>query len=514
MPASETVVLRREMHRMAAEHERAAERHESVHRRDAEENRRLLSTVTDLLAEKRGLLSTVAEQRAEILGLKKRLASRDGPPEAGNQGGLNGVAELLAENRDLKKRLAFHENPHTPHSKKPPWAKSERKSVGAPIKWKNKHGRKPGHKGVSSRRRAQKTEIHAPEKCARCGSSDLRKVSVSHKNMTDIPEIPKAVTVCHVMHKCACNACGAEVLPEKVGIEGTEIGPNLSALGLSAWRRNASVRGVTNCLSAFGVKFSDAAVLHMLVACARKLEPAAEQIRVDLGESDANHIDETGVSLDGKPGWVFVGVANSERGKWSVVVEVAATRGRIVLEMRFINWRAIPTTTDGLSIYGPIEVRQWCMAHLTRESKHASRGCRQSHILHVRLKDLYRRAKDLAKIVTDRGPPAGLDELIAGMESEVLAIADAYEMLGNRFCATLRHAAPHMFVFVRYPHMDPTNNLAERMIRPVVTGRKVRGKIVTPGGMKMFGTLMTCMLTWERRGMDVTAELVRRLGEN
>ena len=30
----------------------------------------------------------------------------------------------------------------------------------------------------------------------------------------------------------------------------------------------------------------------------------------------------------------------------------------------------------------------------------------------------------------------------------------------------------------------------------------------------MFGTLMTRMLTWERRGMDVTAELVRRLGEN
>lgn len=118
MPASETVVLRREMHRMAAEHERAVEQHEAIRRRDAEENWRLLNTV--------------AEQRAETLDLKKRLASRDGPPGAGNQGGLNGVAELLAENRDLKKRLAFHENPHTPHSKKPPWAKSERKSVGAP----------------------------------------------------------------------------------------------------------------------------------------------------------------------------------------------------------------------------------------------------------------------------------------------------------------------------------------------------------------------------------------------
>ena len=87
-------------------------------------------------------------------------------------------------------------------------------------------------------------------------------------------------------------------------------------------------------------------------------------------------------------------------------------------------------------------------------------------------------------------------------------------MLGNKFCTTLRHASPHMFVFVRYPHMEPTNNLAERMIRPVVMSRKVHDKIVTLGGMKIFGTFMTCLLTWERRGVGVTAELVRRLSEN
>ena len=172
-----------------------------------------------------------------------------------------------------------------------------------------------------------------------------------------------------------------------------------------------------------------------------------------------------------------------------------------------------------------------------RESRHALRGCRQSHVLHVRLKDLYRRAKDLAKTVRDRGPPDGPDERIVGMESEVLAIADTYEILDNRFCTTLQHAAPHMFVFVRYPHMAPTNNLAERivgmesevlaiadtyeildnrfcttlqhaaphmfvfvryphmaptnnlaerMIRLAVVARKVRGKIVTPGCMEML----------------------------
>ena len=170
-------------------------------------------------------------------------------------------------------------------------------------------------------------------------------------------------------------------------------------------------------LSAFGVKFADAAVQHMLVASAIKLEPAAEQIRVDLGESDANHYDETGVSLNGKPSWTFDGVANSEKGKWSVVIVAAASRGRAVLDAYFINWRTIPATIDGLSIYEPIGIRQWCMAHLLCESRCASRGYRQSHVLHVRLKGLYRRAKDMSKAVRDRGPPDGLDARIGGMES-------------------------------------------------------------------------------------------------
>lgn len=46
------------------------------------------------------------------------------------------------------------------------------------------------------------------------------------------------------------------------------------------------------------------------------------------------------------------------------------------------------------------------------------------------------------------------------------------------------------------------------MIRPAVAARAARGKTATPGGMRVFGTLMTCPLAWERRGAGVTAELL------
>ena len=70
------------------------------------------------------------------------------------------------------------------------------------------------------------------------------------------------------------------------------------------------------------------------------------------------------------------------------------------------------------------------------------------HVLHVGLKDLYQHAE----AVKDRRSTPRLDEQIRA-ESEVLAIADVYEMQCNRFYSTLRHAAPHMFVFVRHPRM-------------------------------------------------------------
>ncbi len=38
-----------------------------------------------------------------------------------------------------------------------------------------------------------------------------------------------------------------------------------------------------------------------------------------------------------------------------------------------------------------------------------------------------------------------------------------------------------------HPGMDPTNNLAERTLRPGVIARKIRFGLRTSGGQKMFG---------------------------
>ncbi len=70
-------------------------------------------------------------------------------------------------------------------------------------------------------------------------------------------------------------------------------------------------------------------------------------------------------------------------------------------------------------------------------------------------------------------------------------------------------AAPYLFTFLLHPGMQPTNNHTERELRPIVLRRKVSGQICSVDGMRRFGILFTCLLTWRKRKLDMYGELDR-----
>lgn len=56
--------------------------------------------------------------------------------------------------------------------------------------------------------------------------------------------------------------------------------------------------------------------------------------------------------------------------------------------------------------------------------------------------------------------------------------------------------------------MHPTNNLlAERLLRKVVIFHRIRYGVYGKNGMKTFSTLMTCFMTWQRRGLTISGRL-------
>ena len=59
-----------------------------------------------------------------------------------------------------------------------------------------------------------------------------------------------------------------------------------------------------------------------------------------------------------------------------------------------------------------------------------------------------------------------------------------------------------MFTFIHYPCMGPTYNESERMLHMVVMRRKICQKLITGGGKIMSGTIMTCLLTWDKMWLN------------
>ena len=105
--------------------------------------------------------------------------------------GKKAIAELIMEIDMLKRRLIIYENPHAPPShgsvpaqqKKARSAKRAKPSEPAEGKTAGIPGRKPGHTGVSHRRRSKEAVHHRPDKCNRCGGASISDVRTTAKQV-------------------------------------------------------------------------------------------------------------------------------------------------------------------------------------------------------------------------------------------------------------------------------------------------------------------------------------------
>ncbi len=69
-------------------------------------------------------------------------------------------------------------------------------------------------------------------------------------------------------------------------------------------------------------------------------------------------------------------------------------------------------------------------------------------------------------------------------------------------CERVERFLPELFLFVADPQVPPTNNAAERALRPVVVSRKISGGTQTGEGSTTKGTLTSTFGTWTVRGLN------------
>ncbi len=424
---------------------------------------------------------------------------------------------LTAENQQLKQHIKYYENPHTPSSqnsiptrqKKTAAAKA---SGNVPASAKAKPGRRQGHKGVSHKRKPTEFVKHCPKKCDKCNSTNMKKPEkLFSKTVTEIPKKPKPVTTeQYTAYKRECADCGHVCMEDDRdwNVPETEFGPNITGMITSMHMAPASIQATaTLCSEILDMDVSEAGVLQCLRACTKAIKPSVEGIKQAIRDSDYLHIDETAMPYNGRTARIWVIVGKNKDGSTTGVHTLAApSRARVVVDTNFPYYDK-PVTVDGYGVYVVFKIRQWCWAHILREAKDASKTSRQAHALYTALKKKFLFAKGL-------GPPEGAaqhDMLVV----ETRALAVAFREAGcKKFATKLENASEYLYTFVLYPGMEPTNNLAERMLRPSVIARKIFQGLRTMEGMEMFTVLMTCTMNWRAQGCNVSEMVAKTLTGN
>jgi hypothetical protein len=166
---------------------------------------------------------------------------------------------------------------------------------------------------------------------------------------------------------------------------------------------------------------------------------------------------------------------------------------------------------DGWTAYASFTKRlQRCWAHLLRESKDLAEKFEEAIPLHNALKELY----DILAKALENDPPPKIRKKFWRLAREALRhwITKEYSAEKVRkFVGKINNGFDCWFTFVINSGVEPTNNRAERALRPNVILRKILGTLRNDKGTSIHERIMTTLATWGQRGLDSLQMLTTRL---
>jgi transposase len=393
------------------------------------------------------------------------------------------IQDLQQEVDRLRKQLERNSsNSSLPPSANPPSAPPpvQKQPTGRKI------GAQPGHPGhgrpLLPVEQMDQVIIHAPATCGHCGAA----LTPQHRDQPpqarhQVMELPRrAVTLTeHQAYACTCPRCGkrtAAVLPAE--LTQSVCGERLSAaIGLLCSRVHGSRRAVREVLQeVLGAPLSLGSVSAREQELSAALAASYAQLQQHLAAAPVKHVDETGWRRAKR--WLWVAADAS-----GALFHLDAQRGLHGLQ-RLLgqNDRGNTLQARGIFIsdrYGlydrlPLQQRQLCWAHLKRDFTALAQGPPPQQPWGERLLALEKQVFACWHQYRQRLPRLrrGLAPLQQRMhrllrEAERSAVAGVAGL-----CRYLLRQEQALWCFARVHGVAPTNNHAERMLRPAVQWRK------------------------------------------
>jgi len=412
---------------------------------------------------------------------------------------------LKAKIRDLEARLAQYENAHTP-----PSLRRGRNRKRDQNNKKGKPGQKAGHKGVTRPFVSPDRQVELTvDRCPDCGAELGSPFRIDSKIVEEIPEPqPIIVTEYKIAHyKCPC--CQKEVVAKDPGCphEG-KFGNNVIALAtLLKYEDRLPHRKIRDAMvRLYGLKISPATILDLTRRAADAVRSEYDAILSRIRDAPILYVDETGIHVQGEKYWIWTFTTPSE-----TFFVIRKSRGmKVLMEVLTRRFEGI-IVCDGWKPYARFTNRiQRCWAHLLRESKDIAEKFEEAIPLHNALKELY----ELLTKALETDPPPEVRETLWKMAREALRnlISKEYSVEKVRkFVGKINNGFDYWFTFVINPGVEPTNNRAERALRPHVVLRKILGTLRNDKGTSIHERIMTTLATWGQNGLNSLQMLTTKL---
>ena len=139
--------------------------------------------------------------------------------------------------------------------------------------------------------------------------------------------------------------------------------------------------------------------------------------------------------------------------------------------------------------------QQYCWAHIISDAKELEEFYGDEG---KRIKESLQKVYEIAKEFNGHGTPGDVDHLY---ERLILLLDTGYQHIKTRKFVDnlLRRKKEWLFRFVIDPEVEPTNNRAERALRPSVIYRKVSGGTRSSRGTKAYDRLFSIFYTQKLR---------------
>jgi transposase len=314
----------------------------------------------------------------------------------------------------------------------------------------------------------------------------------------DIPPPPRPVVTRYHVGWSWCSRCERRVsLGNK--LSHSQYGPHLHAQ-ISYWRYQLGLTlGKIETLfrEQYELEISSGQISEMLIRVGRQFDGAYEDLKLSLAGQEYLHADETGWREDGNNRWLW-SFSNDELSFYHMDV----SRGRkVVKDVLGKSFDGI-LLSDFYGSYNEIDCdKQKCWTHLLRELRELKAKypkCADIIRYSKQLKRFFRRAKGLKELY-EKGK--NIDRAYNRLFGDTERFAHRKQKHPDltRISKRIIKHRGSLYTFIK-TGVDPTNNYAEREIRPAVLMRKQSYGNRSKSGGRTQAILMSMIRSSQKQG--------------